>query len=208
MIQKGAEHCLSQLQFKRQHPNPKPTGQLKRRLNSDQGSLKLLRLDAASVLALSISAQDKHLGEMDRFDTDSNMVGMDNRCSGCTSHVRSDFPDELKKCTRPIKGFGGTRHFEVWRGTIHWKWDDDQGLQHTFIVPNSFCIPEGKVRLLSPQHWVQGRKGKDKRWGLVKQPQHSQPLCPLIGSSIPEQSGCECCGCFTSPHRLALPFLP
>ena len=41
---------------------------------------------------------------------------------------------------------------------------DDQGLEHKFYFPRSSYItgssyiPEGKVRLLSPQHWAQTQK--------------------------------------------------
>ena len=89
------------------------------------------------------------------YDSDSRLVGVDNRCSGCITHQRSDIPGTLKECNRVIKGFGGTRQFSIWTGTIHWTWDDDEGKPHTHVIPNSFYIPQGKVRLLSPQHWAQ-----------------------------------------------------
>ena len=40
-------------------------------------------------------------------------------------------------------------------GAIHWTWDDDGRMPHTLVIPNSFYIPQGKVRLLIPQHWAQ-----------------------------------------------------
>ena len=88
---------------------------------------------------------------------------MDNRCSGCISHARLDFPGELKRCYRIIKGFGGTRQFKVWMGTLVWTWDDDEGMSHTFTIPNSYYIPDGKVRLLSPQHWAQSQSNGSRR---------------------------------------------
>ena len=93
------------------------------------------------------------------------MVGIDNRCSGCITHVRSDIPGELRECRRIIKGFGGERHFRVWTGTIHWSWEDDDGRSHDFVIPNGFYIPDGKVRLLSPQHFGQSQRGSDRRGG-------------------------------------------
>jgi hypothetical protein len=48
-------------------------------------------------------------------------------------------------------------------GTIRWKWEDDQGRLHTFDIPNSFYIPDGKVRLLSPQHWAQSQSIRRNR---------------------------------------------
>ena len=93
------------------------------------------------------------------------MIGIDNRCSGCITHVRSDIPGALKQCNKAIKGFGGAKTYEVWTGTIHWDWEDDQGKIHTMVIPNSYYVPEGKVRLLSPQHWAQTRKSSEKRGG-------------------------------------------
>ena len=35
-----------------------------------------------------------------------------------------------------------------------WKWLDDDGVKHKFTMSNLHCAPEGKVGLLSPQHWA------------------------------------------------------
>ena len=42
----------------------------------------------------------------------------------------------------------------VYKRTIVWKWIDDNGVQSKFRIPNSYYVPEGKSRLLSPQHWA------------------------------------------------------
>ncbi|KAI2502103.1 hypothetical protein MHU86_12333 [Fragilaria crotonensis] len=118
---------------------------------------------AMSVLAMQADVKTDTERRV-RFDTDSEWVGVDNRCSGCISHVRSDFIGNLKRCNRVIKGFGGSRTTNVKMGTIRWKWEDDQGRPHSFDIPNSYYVPEGKLRLLSPQHWSQSqtksRKGR------------------------------------------------
>ena len=59
---------------------------------------------------------------------------------------------------KTIKGFGGTRVTNVQRGTLLWRWQDDNGQVHKFTIPNSYYVPEGKVRLLSPQHWAKSMK--------------------------------------------------
>ena len=38
-------------------------------------------------------------------------------------------------------------------------------MKHTLIIPNSYYVPQAKVCLLSPQHWVQARTGADKCGG-------------------------------------------
>jgi len=45
-------------------------------------------------------------------------------------------------------------------GTLKWRWTDDDGMVHKFVIPNSFYVPQGKVRLLSPQHWAQTQRDK------------------------------------------------
>ena len=100
-----------------------------------------------------------------RFDTDSGRVGIDNRASACISDKIGDFVGKLTKVNRAIKGFGGARVMNVYKGTILWKWCDDQGVIHRFKIPNSYYVPQGGCRLLSPQHWATTQlqiKGKKK----------------------------------------------
>jgi hypothetical protein len=35
---------------------------------------------------------------------------------------------------------------------------------HKFVIPKSFYVPEGNVRLLSPQHWAQHWAQTQKDW--------------------------------------------
>ena len=95
-----------------------------------------------------------------QFDTDSAPCGINNRCSACISHVLDDFEGPLVDCNRVIKGFGGTRHFNIQMGTLNWAWENDKGERHKFLIPNSYYIPQGKVRLLSPQHWAKTQQRK------------------------------------------------
>ena len=44
-----------------------------------------------------------------QFDTDSETIGIDNRCSGCISHVKDDFVGDLQRSDRVVKGFAGTK---------------------------------------------------------------------------------------------------
>jgi hypothetical protein len=54
-----------------------------------------------------------------------------------------------------IKGFGDTTTPIMHIGTIIWRILDDNDVQRTIRIPNSFHVPTAKVRLLSPQHWAQ-----------------------------------------------------
>ena len=99
------------------------------------------------------------------FDSDSDIIGIDNRCSGCISHVKEDFRGTLKKSNKIIHGFGGSEVSHIQEGTLYWTWDDDDGIPHDMVIPDSYYVPTGQIRLLSPQHWAQTRAGKDKRTG-------------------------------------------
>jgi hypothetical protein len=41
------------------------------------------------------------------------------------------------------------------KGTIAWKWVDNEGKEHKFRIPNSYYVPDGNVRLPCLQHWAQ-----------------------------------------------------
>jgi len=98
-----------------------------------------------------------------RFDTDSGRIGVDNRASACISDDIGDFIGPLTKVNRAIKGFGGERVMNVYKGTICWKWNDNDGNLHRFVIPNSYYVPHGKCRLLSPQHWAKAHLSRHGR---------------------------------------------
>jgi len=43
-------------------------------------------------------------------------------------------------------------------GTIVWRWYDGDGLVHRSVIPNSYYVPQGGVRLLSPRHWAKEQR--------------------------------------------------
>jgi hypothetical protein len=88
------------------------------------------------------------------FNTDSALIGIDNRASACMSDNIHDFSGPLQPTNRVIRGFAGTKTTNVQIGTISWRIEDDNGKVTTHIIPNSYYVPDGKVRLLSPQHWA------------------------------------------------------
>jgi hypothetical protein len=94
------------------------------------------------------------------FDTDSAPVGIDNRCSVCMSHIKSDFIGDLQEAQHAVTGFHGTKDYKVYRGTLQWRLEDDEGVVHDIRIPGSYYIPDGKHRLISPQHWSQMAQGR------------------------------------------------
>jgi hypothetical protein len=137
-----------------------PRGNLRRHLKKMRIALAIIN---ATLMVHALAKQRRLIIPRGKFDTDSSWVGVDCRASYCISCDRRDFPGELKPCSRSVEGFGGALHYNVWIGTLVWTWDDDEGMQHTFSIPNSYYIPDGKVKLLSPQHWVQSQRGATTR---------------------------------------------
>ena len=57
--------------------------------------------------------QSCHISKSITFDTDSQLVGIDNRCLACITHVHEDMPSELIPCHWSIKGFSGSKVWNV-----------------------------------------------------------------------------------------------
>ena len=108
------------------------------------------------------------------LDTDSESVGVDNRASACISCHSGDFLGPLHECCRAIKGFGGTKTYNVYQGTLRWAWEDDDGKAHTFLIPQSYYVPQGNVRLLSPQHWAKTQRDTKPTIGTYETTDHDK----------------------------------
>ena len=75
-----------------------------------------------------------------RFDTDSNPIGVDNRCSACISHISKHFIGDLTDSSRTIKGFAGSKTSRIKIGTLLWSWDNDAGMERSCKIPNSYYV--------------------------------------------------------------------
>ena len=51
-------------------------------------------------------------------------------------------------------------------GTMKWKVEDDSGKVHTFLIPNSYYVPDGGVRLFILQHWAKNQKDQKLTQGI------------------------------------------
>ena len=89
------------------------------------------------------------------FDTDSKPIGIDSRASACISDDPADFPYGYTLTKRKVKVFGGMFHGKVYQGVLRWAFQEDAGKIDTQEIPGLYFIPEGGMRLLSPQHWSQ-----------------------------------------------------
>lgn len=92
------------------------------------------------------------------FDTDTYEIKVDNCSSRCMSPEPDDFVGDLKEVRVHVKGLGMDEICEVHEGTLKWSWQDDDGISHTFYIPNSLYVPQAPDRILSPQHFAQGQR--------------------------------------------------
>jgi len=138
----------------------------KRRFQHPKWRRRLATTHAMETLVINSSTnsrgEETHVNTA-RFDTDSGRIGVDNRASACISDYIGDFIGPMTKVHRAIKGFGGERVMDVYKGTICWKWNDNDGNLHRFVIPNSYYVPKGKCRLLSPQHWAKAHLSRHGR---------------------------------------------
>jgi hypothetical protein len=123
--------------------------------NTPRRRSKLLSLLAYSAVCMTTEAMlVQAQSTTGSFDTDSKHIGIDNRCTACISHDETDFIGGITASNRWIKEFGGSKTTNVKTGTLRWSLKDDDGKAHTFLIPNSYFVQQGGVRLLSPQHWA------------------------------------------------------
>jgi len=90
------------------------------------------------------------------FNAELVPIQVDNCCFKCITNDNKDLvPALIKKTMKKIRGFKGEECAATCQGTIHWSLDNDQGLWHTFFIPNSYFVPQAMSRLLCSQHWAQ-----------------------------------------------------
>ena len=106
----------------------------------------------SAVMAMSANQWACHAAA--RFDSDSRMIRVDNCASYSISNDVNDFIGDLKPINTKLKGLGGSLS-DIKRGTIKWTIQDDNGLKHDLLLPNSLFVRESPSKLLSPQHWAQ-----------------------------------------------------
>ena len=89
------------------------------------------------------------------FDSDSQIIGVDNHASRCMSNKLLDFITELKPAkNNKVRGAGGNIQIKG-IGTLRWRIQDDEGKHHEIYIKNALYIPDLPISLLSPQHWSQ-----------------------------------------------------
>ena len=90
-----------------------------------------------------------------QFDTDSYLIGVDNRTSYTMTPNLEDFITPIQSVNNMhVQGIGGTLKV-LGKGSVAWNITDDSGVRHKIIIPNTLYVRGLNHRLLSPQHWSQ-----------------------------------------------------
>ena len=125
-------------------------------------SMKIPPINCFPVVAMPTKTSNPINDTVFQMDTYSATIGIDNRCTLCILQIAEEFVGELRESRIKIRGFGGVIQPKINTGTLLWRWEDDQGQEHKFLIPNYLLILSGKCRLLSPQHWPQTRQDDQK----------------------------------------------
>ena len=89
------------------------------------------------------------------FDTtDSFNLTVDNCASASVTNDLKDYVNPPHKSRTRIVGINGVSTATM-VGTVRWHIEDDDGIVHAIVLPNTYYARDAPYRLLSPQHWSQ-----------------------------------------------------
>jgi hypothetical protein len=110
-------------------------------------------------IALSSDTNNQNAGHITvRWDSDSYPIKIDNCCTKSISFDIKDFEQNSLQDAenKQVSGFVANTTTPILKtGTIIWNILDDMGVPRKIKIPNSYYVPGGTSRLLSPQHWAQ-----------------------------------------------------
>ncbi|CAB9505787.1 unknown protein [Seminavis robusta] len=123
-----------------------------------KGGLRMLACEtnpitALQFIAFSLSNQNNQSAEDHQYDADSVLIAIDNCSSRCITNCMKDFIGKPTKVQVKVQGIGGTVT-ATYKGTVRWSIEDDDGMVHHFLIPDTYYNPSTPYRLLSPQHWA------------------------------------------------------
>jgi hypothetical protein len=111
-----------------------------------------LSMDSVEALAADVGTRYQYADQ--GYDSDSFWIAVDNGASRCITNSLSDFISPPKRVNIDVLGIGGSVKANF-VGTVRWSFEDDEGVVHTFLLPDTYYNAEAPYRLLSPQHMSQ-----------------------------------------------------
>ena len=91
------------------------------------------------------------------FDSDSFPLLVDNGASAPITNTQDDFIDTPTPVCNKVNGILG-HTIATLKGTVKWKFEDDSGRIHLFMLKNTYLIPNTATWVLSAQHLAQQAK--------------------------------------------------
>jgi hypothetical protein len=103
------------------------------------------------VHAVALNIDDKVSSSSSvRFDADSVTVICDNSANVHVCNTKSCFVGEIQMDkSLQVATIGGRQNASAGIGTVRWKWNDDDGVSHTFEIRDVLYFPESPVNILS-----------------------------------------------------------
>ena len=135
------------------------TGQRSRRSGYPLGykrQIKRKRNPPPMVDAFPTTNTDKQIKTI-HWDSDGQPLMVDNGASASITPHLTDFISPPKPINSKVKGIGGHAQ-AMYKGTLQWKIQDNQGQSDRFTLPNSYYVATAPSRILCPQHLAQTAK--------------------------------------------------
>ena len=115
-------------------------------------TLGVIMLVFAAVKIQVNGTLSNYLETMVTFNTYLGSFGVNNKYTECISKRIEYFKGPMVKSDRPIEIFGAWRNTGIMIGTLAWKWMDDDGKEHQFLITEYLYVKVVNLRLMSPQH--------------------------------------------------------
>ncbi|CAB9531198.1 unknown protein [Seminavis robusta] len=109
---------------------------------------------ALSLVIWSLNGTTNGNANDHQYDSDSVLIAIDNCSSRCITNCMRDFIGKPTPVKVSVQGIGGSVT-AMFKGTVRWFIEDEQGKVHHFLIPNTYYNAATPFRLLSPQHWAQ-----------------------------------------------------
>ena len=94
----------------------------------------------------------------EKEEVEAMLIGVDKHASTCMTGNRDDFVGDVTPIDDSVSGIAGGLHV-TGIGTVRWTVEDDDGSQHSFLIPDSHWVPNLPHCLFSPQHWARVYEG-------------------------------------------------
>ena len=104
----------------------------------------------ASVLNIDERTSKKGTGSYFSFDSDSSSIICDNSANVSICNDKTMFVGDISKVqSHSVATIGGKGHFASGVGTVRWRWKDDYGSTHEYLVENVLYFPQLPINILS-----------------------------------------------------------